>query len=84
MSDSIPDLQNIIRVRCERILKALDDCPQSGPAFYYQVVRQVLSASTEASERELHGLQRRLDEIVQALQGKKDANGKEIPGFREV
>jgi hypothetical protein len=49
------------------VQNARDDCPKTGLLFFYQVVRQVLSASSEANQKELRALQLRLNDIVQAL-----------------
>jgi hypothetical protein len=67
VSDSIPELQQAIRCRCQRVLNARDDCPKAGLLFFYQAVRQVLSASSEANQEELRALQLRVNDIIEAL-----------------
>jgi hypothetical protein len=71
-----------IKSRCERILKALDDCPKSGTLQFYQGVKEILKASRDARGEELQVVDRRLDDIVKNLQVTKDAKGEEILGFR--
>jgi hypothetical protein len=67
VSDSFPELQQAIRCRCQRVLNARNDCPKAGLLFFYQAVRQVLSASSEANQEELRALQLRVNDIIEAL-----------------
>jgi hypothetical protein len=75
VSDSISELQQAIRSRCQRVLNALDDCPKAGRLFFYQALRQVLSASSEANEQELRCLKLRINDIIEALNTRDGGKG---------
>jgi hypothetical protein len=81
VSESIPELQRAIRFRFQRVVNALDDCSKAGLLFFYQAVRQVLSASSEANEQELRCLKLRINDIIEAL-NTRDGNGEAVLGSR--
>jgi hypothetical protein len=80
VSYSISELQQPIRSRCQHGLNALGDCPKAGLLFFYQAVRQVLSASGEANEEGLRGVQLRLNDVIEALKVTRDGNGEAVLG----
>ena len=76
------ELQEDIQSRCERVRRALEDCPKSGLLRFYQAVGEIRTASSLSTDGDLARLDSRLDSLIQELQVTDDANGEKILGFR--